>query len=121
MAGSAEDPETDATAKGGSLDRRLRELRRELDQTKVQRGDRGQRPGGKSPALTLAIRAASELVAAVLVGAAIGWGMDWWLDTSPIFLLIFFLLGFAAGVLNVFRAMKRIEADLANADDETKT
>ena len=46
----------------------------------------------------------SELVAGVLVGVAIGWLLDRWLGISPWGLIVFLLLGFAAGVLNVMRA-----------------
>ena len=40
----------------------------------------------------------------MLVGAGIGWLLDWWLGISPWGLIVFLLLGFAAGVLNVMRA-----------------
>jgi len=40
----------------------------------------------------------------VLVGAVIGWLLDRWLGISPWGLIVFLLLGFAAGVLNVMRA-----------------
>jgi ATP synthase protein I len=49
-------------------------------------------------------RLSSELVAGVVVGALIGWGFDRLLSTSPFGLILFFLLGFAAGVLNVIRS-----------------
>lgn len=48
-------------------------------------------------------RLSSELVAGVLVGAVIGWGIDHLLSTSPWGLIVFFLLGFVAGVINVMR------------------
>ncbi len=120
MAGSAKKPDADATADSGAIDRRLKDLRRKLDQTKVQHDERSNRPQGRSRALGLAVRATSELVAAVIVGVAIGWGLDWWLDTSPFLLLIFFLFGFAAGILNVVRAMKQSEAELAGTENGTK-
>jgi ATP synthase protein I len=48
-------------------------------------------------------RLSSELVAGVVVGAGLGWLIDRWLGISPWGLIIFLLLGFAAGVLNVMR------------------
>jgi ATP synthase protein I len=49
-------------------------------------------------------RLSSELVAGVVVGAGIGWLIDRLLGVSPWGLMIFLLLGFAAGVLNVMRS-----------------
>ena len=46
----------------------------------------------------------SELVAGVVVGAVIGWGFDRLLSTSPWGLIVFLLLGFTAGVINVMRS-----------------
>ncbi len=46
----------------------------------------------------------SELIAGVVVGALIGWGFDRLLSTSPFGLIVFFLLGFVAGVVNVIRS-----------------
>ena len=113
MAGSAKNRDTDKEARNRAIPDRLAELGRRLDETRAQRETRQDRPGGRSGALVLAIRAVSELVAAVLVGGVIGWGLDWWLGTSPVLLLIFFLFGFAAGVVNVVRATqtKNIAAD----------
>jgi len=48
-------------------------------------------------------RVATELLAGLLIGAVIGWTIDKWLNTSPWFLIIFFLLGGAAGILNLWR------------------
>ena len=52
-----------------------------------------------------------SLIAGVLVGAVIGWGIDRLFSTSPWGLIVFFLLGFTAGVINVMRA-----AGVANSD-----
>src|SRR5580700_2101532 len=49
-------------------------------------------------------RLSSELVAGVIVGAGLGWLIDHWFRTTPWGLMIFLLLGFAAGVLNVMRS-----------------
>jgi len=59
------------------------------------------------------MRMAAELVAAVIVGGGIGWGLDWVLGSRPWLFLLFFLLGFAAGVLNVVRAYERMEREFS--------
>jgi len=49
-------------------------------------------------------RLSSELVAGVVVGAGLGWLLDRVLGITPWGLIVFLLLGFAAGVLNVMRS-----------------
>lgn len=117
MADSAEDRATDAAAQDGAIKRRLTELGQRLDATRTQREAQTNRPTRRATAMAMAIRAVSEIVAAVLVGATIGWGVDWWLGTSPVFLLIFFLFGFAAGVVNVVRATRQMKPEAADPKD----
>src|SRR6056300_1656852 len=50
-------------------------------------------------------RVATELLAGLLIGAGVGWTIDHWLETKPWFLVIFFLLGGAAGILNLWRVV----------------
>jgi ATP synthase protein I len=57
------------------------------------------------------MRMAAEMVAAVVVGGGIGWGLDWWLGSKPWLFLLFFLLGFVAGVLNVMRGYERMQSE----------
>ena len=56
-----------------------------------------------------AFKLGTELVAAVAVGTIIGFILDSWFDTKPWLILIFFFLGTAAGILNVFRTAKRMQ------------
>ena len=51
------------------------------------------------------MRAGVELVAGVAVGVAVGYGLDQWLETFPVFLILCFVLGAAAGMLNVYRSI----------------
>ena len=92
------------SARLGSLDQRLSEIRdsRKLrtDQPGTESGD----TAARTSAMALGFRLSSELVAGVVVGAAIGWGFDRLLSTSPFGLIVFFLLGFVAGVVNVVRS-----------------
>jgi ATP synthase protein I len=64
----------------------------------------GSRQAADASAFAKGFRMSTELVAGVLVGALIGWLLDRWLGISPWGLIVFLLLGFAAGVLNVMRA-----------------
>ena len=92
------------SARLGSLDHRLSEIRGsrkiETDQPETGSGD----GAARASAMARGFRLSSELVAGVVVGALIGWGFDRLLSTSPFGLIVFFLLGFAAGVLNVIRS-----------------
>jgi ATP synthase protein I len=67
-------------------------------------GESGGDSSGKfGSAMGLGLRAASEFAAAIVVGGLIGWQLDKWLGTKPAFLIVFFMLGVAAGVWNVIR------------------
>jgi ATP synthase protein I len=50
-------------------------------------------------------RVGVELLSALIVGLGIGWGLDRWLHTSPLMLVVFVFLGGAAGIANVWRLM----------------
>jgi len=58
-----------------------------------------------------AFKLGTELVAAVAVGTIIGFILDNWFDTKPWFIIIFFFLGSAAGMLNVIRTANRIQKE----------
>jgi ATP synthase protein I len=63
-----------------------------------------QPPSADPSAMARGFRLSTELVAAVVVGAALGWVLDRLLGIAPWGMIVFLLLGFAAGVLNVMRA-----------------
>jgi ATP synthase protein I len=71
----------------------------------------GQRPTTDPSALARGLRLSTELVAGVLAGAGIGWVLDRWLGISPWGMIVFLLLGFAAGVLNVMRVAGVVPAN----------
>jgi ATP synthase protein I len=58
-------------------------------------------------AMGLGFRVASELVAGVLVGGGMGWALDRWFGTSPVFLIIMLVVGMVAGFWNVYRIAAR--------------
>lgn len=51
-----------------------------------------------------AVKIGSEFIAGIVVGTGLGWVIDQGLGTRPWGMIIFLLIGFAAGVLNVMRA-----------------
>jgi len=60
--------------------------------------------------LARGLRIGTEFVAAILVGAGIGYLIDLGLGTSPWGLLILLVMGFAAGILNVIRVVAQMNA-----------
>lgn len=53
--------------------------------------------------MRMGIRAGTELVVTIAAGTLIGYYLDQWLDTAPVFLIIFVLAGIGAGFFNIYR------------------
>ncbi|WP_342452937.1 AtpZ/AtpI family protein [Pararoseomonas indoligenes] len=86
------------------FDDRLRQARtRQGLDPKPRTGDEGGLPTGP---WGIGFRAGVEVVSALVVGAALGFGLDRWLGTFPWLFLVFFFVGGAAGVLNLYRLFK---------------
>ena len=66
-------------------------------------------PQKKGAYMGIAFKLGTELVAAVAVGTIIGFILDSWFDTKPWLIIIFFLLGAVAGMLNVIRAANKMQ------------
>lgn len=64
-------------------------------------------PKGMGAGLGQAMRISTELLAGLLVGGALGYGLDRFLETSPWFLLAGIGVGFAAGLRNLSRMLNR--------------
>src|SRR3984885_16377485 len=92
------------SARLGSLDHRLSEIRDSRKIRTDQPGSGGGDGAARASAMALGFRLSSELIAGVAVGALMGWGFDRFLSTSPFGLIVFVLLGFIAGVVNVIRS-----------------
>lgn len=62
-----------------------------------------------STGVSIGMRIGIELIAGTLVGGAIGYFIDQKLNTKPIFILAFVVLGFTAGMLDVLRVIKGLD------------
>ncbi|MFT4276742.1 MAG: AtpZ/AtpI family protein [Rhodopseudomonas sp.] len=92
------------SARLGSLEQRLAHSRESRKLQSDQSGTGSEDGPARASAMALGFRLSSELVAGVLGGAALGWGFDRLLSTSPWGLIGFAIVGFIAGVINVMRA-----------------
>ena len=92
------------------LDGRRETLDAELARMRETRAtkNRAQMSSEQNNGLAMAWRLGSEFVAGVLVGTAIGWLIDEWLGIRPWGMIIFLLLGFMAGMLNLLRSAGKL-------------
>lgn len=93
---------------GDHLDRRRKALAEKLDQAAAETAPAPQRAQGDMSGIGAGLKIGSEFVAGVLVGAGMGYLIDQFAGTTPWGLIVFLMLGFAAGVLNVMRATGRV-------------
>ncbi|MEM9144823.1 MAG: AtpZ/AtpI family protein [Pseudomonadota bacterium] len=112
----------------GASDRRGKTLETLGDRIEAARA--AQRPkrsnsGDEYKAGSVAWRMVTELVVGVMVGGAMGWGLDSLLGTLPLFLLVMGILGFAAGVRTMLRSAEEIQrmetAEAADPDPKAQT
>lgn len=72
--------------------------------------DKQPRQGSIQREMSFAYRVMIEMIAGLGFGAFVGWWLDGWLGTRPILMVVLILLGFAAGVLNAYRASQAYNA-----------
>jgi ATP synthase protein I len=101
--GNRKQPPADEAALSARF-RRLGEKLGDLDRGRAADAPPGAAPTSDPSAIARGFRLSAELVAGVLVGAGVGLLLDRWLGISPWGMIVFLLLGFVGGVLNVMRA-----------------
>jgi ATP synthase protein I len=93
-----------------SLEERKRQLETRLAKAQADDDGKGRAAEDSRKGYSQALKLSSEFVAAVIVGAMIGYLLDLALPTKPWGLIVFLLLGFCAGVLNVLRAAGKVSS-----------
>jgi ATP synthase protein I len=95
-------------------------LESRLAQAKLAAEGRKPRAMMERGAFGIATRLVAELVSGLVVGGGIGWLLDRLLNTRPWLLVVFFILGAIAGIMNVFRAAAQMNAGQPpKTDDDT--
>ncbi len=95
--------------------RRSAELGRRLDEARpgseLSKSGKSSKNSDSNELMGRALRLSTELIGGIVVGAGIGWWLDTYLmpsvfgvKTWPLMFIVFFLLGSAAGMLNVVRS-----------------
>lgn len=94
----------------GDLSARLRDLDGRIAAERTEQAESAKPPTSLQDASAYArgYKLVSEFAAGTLVGGLIGYGIDWLFGTLPFGLIIFLLLGFGAGFLNLARAANRV-------------
>lgn len=93
----------------------LRKLGDRIDA--VERANAARHKAPPPSSLGIAFRFSTEMVAGLIVGGGMGYGIDWLAGTRPIFMIVFFVLGAAAGIYNVIRAAKELNAEMSAKTD----
>jgi ATP synthase protein I len=97
-----------------SFKERAADLGARLEKVKAEaRAKRGPEQDGRArgAALGQAMKIAIELVVGIAVGGFIGKVLDDQFGTLPLFLIVFLMLGFAAGLVNIVRTARRLQAE----------
>ncbi len=82
-------------------------------------GNQPQKQARDSGATAKALRAGTDLVAALMVGAFLGYWTDQWLGSTPWAMIIFIFLGFAAGFLNLYKSQTGRDYKIGLAENTT--
>ena len=99
---------------------RLEDVQARIDALRAARAPKRNPAADKFTAGALAWRMVTELVVGVLLGAAMGWGLDSLLATKPLMLIVFGLLGFAGGIRTVMRSADEVRRRQAALDSMTR-
>src|SRR5262249_62145595 len=93
-----------------SISQRLDKLWQHLAECKGKRASAPQVEGeARGAAYGQALKLATELIAGVAVGGFIGWALDRLFGSAPLLMVVFLILGAAAGIMNVVRAAKEMQ------------
>ena len=90
------------------LDDSLNNLSKKLDNIKAEKVNEDyNKTNKKFTSFAHAFKIVSELFANILVGGSIGWTIDYFFNTKPIFLILFLIIGFISGIYTSYKSSKK--------------
>jgi ATP synthase protein I len=111
MAGAVQKPgRSKSDRETEAIKRRLHDLEDKVRDARTRYEPQSSQAQDRGTAMGEALKLATEMIAGVAVGGFIGWTLDRWLGTAPILMVVFLILGAAAGILNVIRNAQRRQA-----------
>ena len=93
-----------------AIKRRLHDLEGKVRDARARHEPASSQAQDRGSAMGEALKLATEMIAGVAVGGFIGWALDRLFGTAPILMVVFLILGAAAGILNVIRTAQRRQA-----------
>jgi ATP synthase protein I len=96
-----------SAAERAALSKRASDIGAKIETAKNRHGAPLHRDSSQGNAMAKGLKISAELIGGVVVGGGIGWLLDRWLGTVPWLFILFFLLGSAAGILNIVRQAQR--------------
>ena len=93
--------------KTNDLNKSLNELSDKITNIKKEEKLKEDRSSNSYTGLAHAFKIVSELFANVLVGGCIGWSLDYFFNTKPIFLIIFLIIGMISGIYTSYKSSKK--------------
>ena len=109
-----------SAADRAALSKRASDIGAKIDTAKNRRTVPKHGDADQGNAMARGLKISAELIGGVVVGGGLGWLLDKWLGTFPGLFILFFLLGSAAGMLNIVRQAQREKTPPAPSvkDDE---
>lgn len=93
--------------------KKLKEISGKIDSYESGRSDINEKYKEKrGKQISLAMRLSTELVVSCVVGAVLGWYIDKWLDTKPIFFIILLILGIISGIKTAVNTSRQMYEDI---------
>lgn len=92
-------------------DPRLEKIKSELKARKINEESLNKKHTDKqedTESMAVGLRAGAELITSIAAGGLIGYGLDHWLGTKPLFLIAMLILGVITGFVNVWRTTQNI-------------